>query len=76
MAWRREPIYGLLKKLAAAGWPAGRQVLAAADSHYWAITPARTQPDIDLGVLAPDTLFEVDLTSDGRLKLRSSGRTD
>lgn len=51
------------------------KVLTAADAHYWAIEPTRAQPDIDLGELAPDTLFEVDLTSDGRLVVRSSGRT-
>ncbi len=72
-AWRREPIYSILKTWAARTWPAGHQMLAAVGEHYWAITPTKAQPDIDLGVLTPETPLEIDLMSDGRLRTRGAG---
>lgn len=74
-AWRREPMYSILKTWAGRTWPSGHQMLAAVGEHYWAITPTRAQPDIDLGVLALDTPFEVDVMSDGRLIARVAGKT-
>jgi hypothetical protein len=60
-------------KGAAKGWSSGVQVLAAIDQHYWAITPTRAQPDIDVGVLTAQTPFEVDMMSDGRLVVQAAG---
>ena len=76
LAWRRDPMYAILKGWAARGWPGGSQVLAATGARYWAITPSRDQPDIELGLLAPDTPFEFDFMSDGRLVARLPGGDD
>jgi hypothetical protein len=73
-AWRRDPIYGVLKTWAAKAWPAGSQVLAAVGDRYWAVTPTPGQADVALGVLALDTLLEFDLLDDGRLAARVAGR--
>jgi hypothetical protein len=73
LAWRKEPMYATLKDWAAKAWPAGHQVLAAAGDRYWAITPDRAQPDMDLGLLTPQRPFEIDLMSDGRLMARIPG---
>ena len=46
-AWRREPMYGALKRFARATFGSGRMVMVAVDRHIWLISPNQ---DLDLGV--------------------------
>jgi len=62
MAWRREPIYGHLKRWAESSWGTGGQVVAMAGPRLWAITP---DEPIDLGELGPDVRFRIVRRLDG-----------
>ena len=55
-AWRRKPIYPLLKEEARARWPSGRTVIARAGRHWWLIAP---DEDIDLGEVDPETPLQI-----------------
>ena len=61
-AWRREPMYGALKRHAAETWGTGRLVIAVARRRTWVITPRK---DIDLGEVDPAAMLKVVEGSDG-----------
>jgi hypothetical protein len=61
-AWRQEPMYGLLKSQAKAGWASGKQVLAYAGRQMWLITPTQ---DIPMGEVDERTPYTITRRSDG-----------
>ena len=66
LAWRREPIYGLLKHQARSRW--GRLVVVAkAGPRTWLVLP---DEDRDLGDIPPRQTIEVDQHPDGRWDVR------
>ena len=62
LAWKREPIYGLLKRRAELKWSAGATVVAKAGTRLWLITPGE---DIDLGDVHPKADFTIQQTEAG-----------
>ena len=66
MAWRREPMYGLLKENARRSWALGYLVIAKVGQKMWLIAP---QEDVDLGEVAPGALIRVESSVTGRLKV-------
>lgn len=66
MAWRREPIYGLLKENARLGWGQGYLVLAKVGQRMWLVAP---QEDVDLGEVPAGAGFAVRAGADGRFSV-------
>jgi len=66
MAWRKEPVYSLLKRYATDGWGTARKALARAGDRVWLITP---REDVDLGELAPGATYSHAIGPDGRIKV-------
>lgn len=62
LAWRREPMYSLLKRQAEATWMSGMTVAAKAGDRIWIITPTR---DVDLGELDPRQPMNIIQNADG-----------
>jgi hypothetical protein len=71
LAWRREPMYGLLKENARRGWAAGYLVFAKVGQKMWLIAP---QEDIDLGEVPAGAPLAVEPGADGRLNVRVGAR--
>lgn len=65
-AWRREPMYGALKRRAASTWGTGRLVIAVAGRHTWVITP---REDVDLGEVDPAARLKVVEHPDGKIRV-------
>jgi hypothetical protein len=63
LAWRREPVYSLLKAQARA---AVRSVIARAGARLWLIA---ADEDIDLGEVDPRSAFRVERDGGGRLRV-------
>jgi hypothetical protein len=63
LAWRREPIYGLLKARARAS---PLTVVARAGARLWLIAP---DEDVDLGEVDAASAFQVERGHDGRLRV-------
>jgi hypothetical protein len=66
MAWRKEPVYSLLKRYATDGWGTARKALARAGDRLWLITP---REDVDLGELAPGATYSHAIGPDGKVKV-------
>ncbi|MFT4934453.1 MAG: hypothetical protein ACI9LT_001133 [Pseudoalteromonas distincta] len=65
MAWRNEPIYGVLKQTARACWQTDMTVIVVAFKRTWLITPAA---DYDLGFVDPQSPIAVEKSVDGTAK--------
>jgi hypothetical protein len=61
-AWRRNPMYALLKQQARATWGTGATVVAKAGLRLWLIAP---EQDIDLGEVDPRSPFKIEQTDGG-----------
>jgi hypothetical protein len=67
VAWRREPMYSLLKKQATISWGAGMIVVAKAGRRLWLITPSE---DLDLGEVHERSPFLIEqLAETGKVKV-------
>lgn len=62
LAWAREPLRSSLRRQAAAGWSAGRHVIAIAGRRTWIITP---NGEIDLGEIDPQAPIVMAERADG-----------
>lgn len=67
LAWRREPLYGQLKRWAVEAAPKGEVVVAMAGRRMWVVT---TGEDIDVGELDPLTPFVVHTGEDGKATVK------
>jgi len=65
MAWRKEPVYSLLKRYAAESWGSQAKVLARAGHRLWLITP---KEDVDLGEVPPGSTYSYAEGPDGKIK--------
>jgi hypothetical protein len=65
LAWKKEPIYSVLKRWATEGWGTPRKALARAGDRLWVITP---KEDLDLGEIPPGATYSLAVGSDGRIK--------
>lgn len=65
-AWRRQPMYGLLKENARRGWAAGYLVFAKVGQRMWLIAP---QEDLDLGEVPAGAALTVRPGPDGGLRV-------
>ncbi len=65
MAWRKEPIYSILKRYATEGWGTPAKVLARAGARLWLITP---KEDVDLGEVPEGSTYSYAEGPDGRIK--------
>jgi hypothetical protein len=66
MAWRKEPIYSLLKRYATQGWGTPMKALARAGDRLWLITP---REDVDLGEVPPGSTYSHVTGPDGRIRV-------
>jgi len=64
LAWRKEPIYGLLKRYAQQGWGA-RSVTVRIGLRMWLITP---DEDVDLGIVPANAPVSYVKGADGRIR--------
>ena len=67
LAWRREPIYGQLKRWARVGWRNGDTVMASAYPRVWLIAP---DEDIDLGPVPDGSGFNIRQGADGKVRVK------
>jgi len=67
MAWRAEPMYGLLKENARRGWAHGYLVIAKVGQRMWLVGP---NEDVDMGEVPAGASFAVSAGPDGRLSVR------
>ena len=65
-AWRRDPVYSALKRLARSAWGSGRTVIAVSGDRTWVIAPGE---DVDVGELDERTPFSVEEQQDGRVRV-------
>lgn len=65
-AWRREPMYGLLKRMAANAQDDDRQVIAMAGRQVWIITPSQ---DVALGDVDPGSSYIVEEAPGGAVRV-------
>jgi hypothetical protein len=65
-AWKREPIYGLLKQQARANWNSPVTVVAKAGLRLWLITP---DEDVDLGEADPRSTYAIDRSQPGKVRV-------
>lgn len=63
LAWRREPMYGFLKKQAQATWGSNKMIFAKAGDRFWLVTPSA---DIDLGEVHERASFSIQAAADGK----------
>jgi hypothetical protein len=63
-AWRREPVYGQLKRWATVSWFKDRTLWAMVNRHTWLIAPDR---DIDIGETADDDVITYEQALDGAI---------
>lgn len=67
LAWRREPMFSILKQQAAATWMTKHHVYAKAGPRMWLITPIA---EIDLGLVDDRSPMDVRMFPDGRATVR------
>jgi hypothetical protein len=67
LAWRREPIYGALKRWAPAAWAQGKMITVLAGDRMWVLTPTR---EVDLGVVDPEARLAIAEWPDGSVEVK------
>ena len=67
LAWRREPVFSMLKQQATATWRSPLNVMATAWARLWLITPTT---EIDMGEVHPRAPFEILKYPDGSATFR------
>lgn len=67
LAWRREPIYGQLKRWAVTAWAQKRSVMVMVGERAWLLT---ANHEVDLGAIDPEARIAVAEQPGGRVEVR------
>jgi hypothetical protein len=66
MAWRRDPIYALLKQEAQSTWGTGLNVIAKAGTDMWLLTPT---DDLEMGSIDSESPYRIEELPGGNVLL-------
>jgi hypothetical protein len=66
LAWRREPVYSLLKQKARAAWNADVHVIAKAGTDYWLLSPTA---DLEMGRIESGSPYKIQRLINGDVVL-------
>ena len=66
LAWRREPVHGILRQRAQESWDVGTRVIAKAGDQMWLVCP---DEDLDLGRIDPAAPYRIEETPAGELRV-------